>query len=157
MCQGLHWWIGDLVKEYSVNRTIDNSGVFQSRSKIGVRLIQLLLLTAVVCGGDGIRTAHCWFLWISVRLRKNNLSFDLIFCQKNLGNINSICLTLPYFECKAILLNNQCQKTLFLVRKTSIFDQTYLNTGLKTQNGEKFSIDLILTSNFCQHIKSFSH
>ena len=34
-----------------MNRTIDNSGVFQSRSKIGVRLIQLLLLTAVVCGG----------------------------------------------------------------------------------------------------------
>ena len=38
------------MKEYSVNRTIDNSGVFQSRSKIEVILIQLLL-TAVVCGG----------------------------------------------------------------------------------------------------------
>ena len=34
-----------------MNSTIDNDGVFQSRSKIGVRLIQLLLPTAVVCGG----------------------------------------------------------------------------------------------------------
>ena len=36
------------------------------------------------------------------------------------------------------------------------FDQTYLNTGLKTQNVEGLSLDLIFHYNFWWNIKSFS-
>ena len=36
------------------------------------------------------------------------------------------------------------------------FDQTYLNTGLKTQNVEELSLDLIFHNNFWLNIKSFS-
>ena len=32
--------------------------------------------------------------------------------------------------------------------KSFNFDQTYLNTGLKTQNGEELSLDLIFLNNF---------
>ena len=36
------------------------------------------------------------------------------------------------------------------------FDQIYLNTGLKAQNVEKLSLDLIFYNNFFQNIKNFS-
>ena len=48
------------------------------------------------------------------------------------------------------------QKTLFFWLNNFTFDQQYLHTGLKTQNGKIFCLDLIFTDNFCQNIKSFS-
>jgi len=53
-----------------VNSTIDNDGVFQSRSKIGVRLIQLLLPTAVVCGGMALGLHKCGLV-----LEKQSVAF----------------------------------------------------------------------------------
>ena len=40
--------------------------------------------------------------------------------------------------------------------KNEDFDQTYVNTGSKTQNEEELSLDLIFDNNFWQNIKSFS-
>lgn len=53
-----------------MNRTIDNDGVFQSRSKIGVTLIQLLLPTAVVCGGMALGLHKCGLV-----LEKQSVAF----------------------------------------------------------------------------------
>ena len=41
-------------------------------------------------------------------------------------------------------------------QKNEDFDQTHLNTGSKTQNVEKLSLDLIFHINFWKNIKSFS-
>ena len=40
------------------------------------------------------------------------------------------------------------QNCSFLKKKNEEFDQTYLNTGAKTQNVEELSLDLIFHNNF---------
>ena len=47
-------------------------------------------------------------------------------------------------------------KIFIFCAKSFNFDQTYLNTGLKTQNMEELSLDLIFHNNFWWNIKSFS-
>ena len=47
------------------------------------------------------------------------------------------------------------QKNLIFLWNNLTFDQQDLSTGLKTQNVEKLSLDLIFIANFCQNIKSF--
>jgi hypothetical protein len=47
------------------------------------------------------------------------------------------------------------QNLHFLCTKLQ-FDQKYLNSGLKTQNVEDISLDLIIHNNFLQNIRSFS-
>ena len=48
------------------------------------------------------------------------------------------------------------QKTLFFLWNNLTFDQQYVIKGLKTQNVEKLSLDLIFIDNFYVNIKSFS-
>ena len=65
----------------------------------------------------------------------------LEFCYQNFCYFTSKCyrisdlgLTFPHFEFSSLYLD--------------IFDQTYLNTGSKTQNVEELSLDLIFYNNF---------
>ena len=41
-----------------------------------------------------------------------------------------------------------------LCTKNKDFNQTYLNTGLKTQNVEELSLDLIFHNNFWYNVKT---
>ena len=47
-------------------------------------------------------------------------------------------------------------KIFIFCAKSFNFDQTYLNTGLKTQNVEELSLDLIFHNNFWFNVKIFS-
>ena len=47
-------------------------------------------------------------------------------------------------------------KIFIFYAKSFNFDQTYLDTGLKTQNVEELSLDLISYNNFWYNVKSFS-
>ena len=59
--------------------------------------------------------------------------------------ISDLGLTLPHFEFLSLYLVMFDQNLHFLCFN---FNQTYLKTGLKTQNGEELSLDLIFLNNF---------
>ena len=67
---------------------------------------------------------------------------------------------LLYYLCRLIVtllvLVNFCPVLSKFWWNSFAFDQQYLNIGLKTQNVEKLSLDLIFIDNFCQNTKSFS-
>ena len=91
-----------------------------------------------------------WFLsgleWII------NLEFSLlkllIFYQKSLHNIRSRLNFSTFWVFESVFR--------YICAKSFKFDQAYLNRGLKTQNVEKLSLDLMFHNNFWWNIKSFS-
>ena len=70
----------------------------------------------------------------------------MIFIRNYYG-ISDLGLTLPHFEFLSLYLDMFDQNSSFL-QKIEDFDQIYLNTGSKTQNVEKLSLDLIFYNNF---------
>ena len=54
------------------------------------------------------------------------------------------------------ILHNWCKKTFHFWWNNFTFDQQYLNTGLKTQNGMGKSLDFIFIHNFCRNVRKFS-
>ena len=63
---------------------------------------------------------------------------------KNHYGISDLGLTLPRFESLGLYLD----MTEGFCTKNEDFDQTYLNTGSKTQNVEELSLDLIFHNKF---------
>ena len=88
------------------------------------------------------------------------------YSGKNYQWKSNLGLTFPRFKFKLKLVSkltnfifNSCiciinAKNFHFWWKIFAFDQQYLNTSLKTQNGEKLSLDLIFITNFWQNIKS---
>ena len=74
----------------------------------------------------------------------------LIVWQKLSMKIKSR-LTL-HFEFDLLYLHNWCKKTL-IFGEIALLLTNNIETGLKTQNVEKLSLDLICIDNFCQNIK----
>ena len=61
--------------------------------------------------------------------------------------ISDLGLPLPHFEFWSLCLNILIKIFIFCAKSYN-FDQTYLNTGLKTQNAEEFSLDQIFHNHF---------
>ena len=87
-----------------------------------------------------------WFLsgleWI-INLEFCSLKL-MLFYQKLLWNVRSR-LNFSTFEFLSLYLDI---KVFIFCARSFNFDQTYLYTGLKTQNVEEFSLDLIFHYNF---------
>ena len=82
---------------------------------------------------------------------KYNNNFRYIkFCVNGevfwLKMTNDLGLTFLHFEFSSLYLDIFDQILIFCA-KSFKFDQIYLNTGLKTQNVEKLSLDLIFHNN----------
>ena len=71
----------------------------------------------------------------------------LIFYQKLLWNIRSRLNPSTFWVFESVF-EYVGSKTSFLCAQSFNFDQTYLNTGLKTQNVEGLSLDLLSHNNF---------
>ena len=70
--------------------------------------------------------------------------------------ISDLGLTFPHFEFSSLYLD-MFDQNLHFCAKSFNFDQTYLNTGSKTQNVENLSLDLIFYDICWQNSKSFSN
>ena len=71
----------------------------------------------------------------------------LIFYQKLLWNIRSRLNSSTFWVFEPVF-KYVWSKSSFFCAQSFKFDQTYLNTGLKTQNVEELSLDLIFHNNF---------
>ena len=63
-------------------------------------------------------------------------------------------LTFLHFKFKPLYLHYWYKKNFHFWWNNVTFKQQHLNTGSKTQNVEKLSLDLIFIDNFCHNIKS---
>ena len=76
--------------------------------------------------------------------------------MKNIASWSNLALglTLPHFEFWACICLIKIEA---FYTKNEDFDQIYLNTGSKTQNVEKLSLDLIFYNNLWYNIISFGN
>ena len=98
---------------------------------------------------DWVLSGLEWILNLEVFLLKL-----LTFYQKLLWNIRSRLNSSTFWVFRPVFRYVWSKLKLF-AQKNEDFDQTYLNTGSKTQNVEELSLNLIFHNIFWQNIKSF--
>ena len=87
-----------------------------------------------------------WFLSSLVWIIYLKLCYsNFWYFTRNYYGISDLGLTLPHFESFSLYFNMFDQNLNFFLTQSFNFDQTY--TGLKTQNVEELSLDLIFHNN----------
>ena len=131
--------------------------------KGGFQLLNLIiteLKSHMTCFNSMPLITHCQFRLISIRFRVNSELGVLL--TKTFEILSKIIMEYQIQASLFNILSFQAQIKLCQIKieafcaRNKDFDQKYLNTGSKTQNVAKLSLDLIFYNIFWQNIKSFS-